>query len=90
MLMMAALFQLSDGLGICSSGALRGAGDTRFPMIISILYAWLFFVPFSVLVSIVLKGGVLSAWAVATVYIIAYGITLFLRFRGSKWESMRI
>ncbi len=90
LLMMAALFQLSDGLGICSSGALRGAGDTRFPMIISILYAWLFFVPFSVLVSIVLKGGVLSAWAVATVYIIAYGITLFLRFRGSKWESMRI
>ncbi len=90
LLMMAALFQLSDGLGICSSGALRGAGDTRFPMIVGVVYSWGFFVPVSVLVGIVFKGGALGAWAVATIYIIAYGITLFLRFRGGKWESMRI
>lgn len=90
LLMMAALFQLSDGLGICSSGALRGAGDTQFPMIIGVVYSWGFFVPFSFLAGIVLQFGVLGTWTVATVYIIAYGITLFLRFRGSKWEAIRI
>ena len=90
LLMMAALFQLSDGLGICSSGALRGAGDTRFPMIIGVVYSWGFFVPVAGLVGIVFEGGALGAWAIATVYIIAYGVTLFWRFRGSKWESIRI
>jgi len=90
LLMMAALFQLSDGLGICSSGALRGAGDTRFPMIVGVVYSWGFFVPVSVLVGIMFKGGALGAWAIATIYIIAYGVTLFLRFRGGKWESMSI
>jgi len=90
LLMMAALFQLSDGLGICSGGALRGAGDTRFPMIVGVVYSWGFFVPVSFLVGVVLKVGVLSTWVVATAYIIAYGVTLFLRFRGSKWETISI
>ena len=89
-LMLAGLFQLSDGFGICANGALRGAGDTRFVMIIGLSYAWFLFVPLSYLLGHILKGGVVGAWMGATVYIILYGITVLVRFQRGKWESIKI
>lgn len=89
-LMLAGMFQLSDALGICSNGALRGAGDTRFTMIVGISYAWLLFLPLAYFLGITMKGGVVGAWIGATIYIIIYGFTVFIRFRRGKWESMKI
>lgn len=89
-LMLAGIFQLSDGFGICSNGALRGAGDTRFTMVVGLSYAWFLFVPLAYLLGHTLGGGVVGAWIGATIYIIIYGITVFLRFYRGKWESIRI
>jgi len=89
-LMLAGVFQLSDGFGICANGALRGAGDTRFVMAVGLSYAWFLFIPLSYLFGYTLGGGVVGAWIGATVYIITYGVTVFLRFRGGKWESIKI
>ena len=90
LLILAGLFQVSDALGICSNGALRGAGDTRFTMVVGILYAWLLFLPLSYFLGFTLKGGVGGAWVGATSYIIVYGITVLMRFRRGKWESIKI
>ena len=38
-------------VGIVLSGALRGAGDTRFPMWITLITGWLLRVPFGFLLS---------------------------------------
>ena len=89
-LMMAGLFQVSDAFGICSNGALRGAGDTRFTMIVGLTYAWLLFIPLAYLFGFVLNGGVLGAWIAATIYIIAYGITVFIRYHRGKWQKIKI
>jgi len=89
-LMLAGIFLISDGFGICSNGALRGAGDTRFIMIIGLSYAWFLFLPLAYFLGYTLKGGVIGAWIGATIYIIIYGITVFLRFHGGKWESIKI
>ncbi len=89
-LMLAGIFQLSDAFGICANGALRGAGDTRFTMIIGLSYAWFLFVPLAYLFGYTFNGGVVGAWIGATIYIIIYGITIFMRFRRGKWESMKI
>jgi MATE family multidrug resistance protein len=89
-LMMAGLFQLSDGFGICANGALRGAGDTKFTMIIGLIYAWVLFVPLAYFLGFVLNGGVIGAWFGATIYIIIYGITIFIRFHRGKWQSIKI
>ena len=89
-LFFAAFFQLSDGFGICASGALRGAGDTFFTMCISIGYAWLLFLPLSYVLGIWLGYGVAGAWCGATIYIILAGVTYFLRFRSDRWERIRI
>jgi multidrug resistance protein, MATE family len=89
-LMMAGLFQVSDGFGICSNGALRGAGDTRFTMIIGLIYAWFLFVPLAYILGFVFNGGVVGAWFGATIYIIIYGITVFIRFHRGKWQKIKI
>ncbi len=87
---LAAVFQVCDGLGIVSNGCLRGAGDTRWAMYIGVGYAWLMFVPFAYIGGFVLKGGAVGAWAGATIYICALGITLFARFKSGKWQSIKI
>ena len=85
-----AVFQIFDGLGIVSNGCLRGAGDTRWAMYIGVGYAWLLFVPLAYLGGFVLNGGAIGAWTGATIYIIALGLTFFLRFRSGRWQSIRI
>ena len=89
-LRMAAVFQMFDGLGIVSNGCLRGAGDTTWAMKIGVGYAWLLFVPLAYLGGFVLKGGAVGAWAGATIYICALGLTFFIRFRSGKWQSIKI
>ena len=89
-LFFAALFQISDGLGICSAGALKGAGDTVFTMWISISFAWLLFLPLAYALSTWLGYGVAGAWAGATIYIICIGVIYFLRFRSDRWERIQI
>jgi MATE family multidrug resistance protein len=89
-LRLAAVFQIFDGVGIVSSGCLRGAGDTIWTMIIMVSYAWLIFVPLAYVGGFLLKGGAVGAWAGATIYIIALGITFFLRFRSGRWQKIKI
>jgi putative MATE family efflux protein len=87
---LAAIFQLSDGLGIVSNGCLRGAGDTRWAMFIGIGYAWFLFLPLAYLGGFVFKGGAVGAWVGATLYITALGLSFFFRFRSGKWQSIKI
>ncbi len=89
-LLLAAVFQIFDCLGIISSGALRGAGDTRWPMVVGVSYAWMLFVPLILLFGYVLKWGVVGAWVGASIYIIAFGLTLLWRFWSKKWLQIKI
>lgn len=89
-LFFAALFQLSDGFGICAVGALKGASDTFFTMWVGIGYAWLLFLPLAYGLGSWLGYGVAGAWCGATVYIVLAGTTYFLRFRSGRWERIQI
>lgn len=46
LLFLAAIFQISDGLQVSAAGALRGAKDTRGPMIVTVVAYWLVGLPF--------------------------------------------
>jgi MATE family multidrug resistance protein len=89
-LLLAAAFQLFDAVGIVSSGGLRGAGDTRWIMMVGVSYAWLLFVPLALLFGYALDMGVVGAWMGATIYIIIFGLTLFWRFWSRKWMAIKI
>jgi MATE family multidrug resistance protein len=89
-LLLAAVFQIFDGVQMISSGSLRGAGDTRWPMIVAVLYTWFLFIPLAYVFGDILGGGVVGAWVGATIYIILLGATLLLRYRSGAWKTMKI
>ena len=61
LLALGALFQFFDAGGIIAEGALRGAGDTRWPFAIHTLLGWGFFVPVAYLLGVTLDGGLRGA-----------------------------
>ncbi len=86
----AAVFQLFDALGTVASGAVRGAGDTRWPMWASLAMTWLVFIPGVLFLGGPAGWGVYGAWTGATLYISLLGLLLYARFRGGRWKSMKI
>jgi MATE family multidrug resistance protein len=85
-----ALFQFFDAFGIVADGALRGAGDTRWPFMIRFALAWLVFVPLAYWMGIVLEGGLTWAWAAAAIHVLLLSTTLVWRFRSGAWRHIVI
>lgn len=72
----AAVFQLFDGAQVVSSGALRGAGETRWPMVGNLCAHWLFGLPIGYLLGIRLHWGALGIWIGLSAGLIAVGCGL--------------
>ncbi|MFZ5918152.1 MAG: MATE family efflux transporter [Chloroflexota bacterium] len=80
--------------GLCSlmilSGCLRGAGDTRTPMVVTLAGTLLFRVPTTYLFAVVLDGGLKGVWlATAVDWSMRALIMLFLYMRGD-WKRIAI
>lgn len=87
---LAAAFQVFDATQMIVSGALRGAGDTRFPMILALGGGWLVFLPAGYLFGTVLEGGVVGAWIGATLYVTVLAGSVLLRLKTDRWKRIRI
>ena len=90
MLVLAAIFQAFDALGIMSHGALRGAGDTKFPAIIDIAGGWLLLLPLGYALTFPLGWGYVGAWTAAAVQIAVVGLIFFWRFVSEAWRKIDI
>lgn len=87
----AALFQLFDAIAILLSGALRGAGDTIWPGIATILCSWICIVGGGhLLIWLMPHLGGVSPWIGGAAFIISLGSALLFRFIRGKWKSMRL
>ena len=58
----AGFFQIFDGLQVVSAGALRGACDTRAPLIVNIVGFWCIGLPVSWLLGFKLGYGPIGLW----------------------------
>jgi MATE family multidrug resistance protein len=87
---LAALFQFFDAIQMIASGALRGAGDTTVPMLLTVGCAYVLFLPLAYVFGTALHGGVVGAWAGATLYILVLGVAMFLRLHRGRWMSIEI
>lgn len=86
-----AAFQLSDGLCITYSFALRGAGDTRWSAIAFVLCCWGIFVAGGIAIGkLAPHFGVFGPWSMCVLYIVVLGWLLWARFRGGTWRRIRI
>lgn len=85
-----AVYQLFDAMAIVFGSALRGAGDTRFPMLISFLCSWLLMVAPTWIGIKLWNWNVLEAWTACTLNVTVVGLAFLARFLQGKWRSMRV
>ena len=81
LLFVAAFFQLFDGLQAVATGALRGAGDTRTPMICSVLIYWMIGLPLGYFLCFRIGWGATGFWVGFCVALILIGSTLLFFWR---------
>jgi len=85
-----AFFIVCDTFNLIFASAIKGAGDTKFQMWFAVLWAWLFYVPGTCVILVVLKLHVMYAWMWAVLYLGLLGLVFFLRFRSNKWQAIEL
>jgi MATE family multidrug resistance protein len=85
-----AVFCFFDALNLIFSGAIKGAGDTRFIMwTIAALTLGVMIGPTYVAVEVI-GAGVYTVWTLAACYACSLGVAFMLRYRHGKWKTMRV
>jgi MATE family multidrug resistance protein len=77
LLLLAAIFQLFDGIQGVITGTLRGLGDTRTPMIVNLVAHWLIGLPVGYILCFVIGWGVWGLWIGLSLGLIVVGVILF-------------
>jgi MATE family multidrug resistance protein len=76
-----AAFQLFDGIQTVATGALRGAGDTRTPMLCHLIAYWIIGLPLGYWLCFVLNWGAFGLWAGLSLALILIGVVLLVTWR---------
>jgi MATE family multidrug resistance protein len=76
-----AAFQLFDGIQTVATGALRGAGDTRTPMLCHLIAYWIIGLPLGSWLCFVLNWGAFGLWAGLSLALILIGVVLLIAWR---------
>jgi len=84
-LLWVALLQVFDGINLIAIGVLRGAGNTRWPMLIGLLLNWGIFVPSAVLAVFVWPGGIVAGWATGVGTMVVLALLMLLRVLRGAW-----
>jgi MATE family multidrug resistance protein len=90
LLIVGALYQFFDAIAIVADGALRGAGDTRWPFAVRCLLSWMVFLPLAYLLAVPVGWGLTGAWLGGLASIVLLALYLVMRFRGGAWRRIRI
>lgn len=78
--LVAAFFQLSDGVQAVGGGVLRGAGDTRFTFYANLVGHWLIGLPIALYLGFERELGIVGLWWGLCVGLTVVAVLLFLRF----------
>lgn len=79
-LMVCAVFQISDGIQGVGAGVLRGAGETRFTFVANMVGHYLVGLPVALLLGFGMKLGVVGIWWGLCAGLTAVAFALFWRF----------
>jgi putative MATE family efflux protein len=77
-------------LGTVVAGALRGGGDTRFPMWAAVVTGWIFLVPIAWLTGVHLGWGPRAVWLVQGLNYAVFAGLLTWRYRVGRWKDIRV
>jgi MATE family multidrug resistance protein len=85
-LLWVALLQVFDGINLIAMGVLRGAGNTRWPMLVGLLLNWGIFIPSAVLAVFVWPGGIVAGWATGVGTMVVLALLMLFRVLRGAWE----
>jgi multidrug resistance protein, MATE family len=80
LLLIAAVFQLFDGLQVTSIGILRGMEDVKFPTYVTLIGYWVLALPLAYFLGFTCKLEVIGIWWALTFSLIFAGVVLYWRF----------
>ena len=80
LLIIAGLFQLSDGVQVIALGALRGMSDVKIPTLITLVAYWIIGLPLGYLFGFTLNQGALGVWYGLLAGLTIAAVLLFIRF----------
>jgi multidrug resistance protein, MATE family len=86
LLVAGAAFQLFDGIQTVATGALRGAGDTRTPMLCHLLAYWVIGLPLGAWLCFRHNWGAFGLWAGLSLALILIGIVLLFAWRRAIYQ----
>ena len=89
MIRIAAFYVLAEAIMVALVGALRGAGDTHFTMILSVTAHWIL-VPLLYISMNVLKLSVELSWIIMVITYLIFCVILYMRFKSEKWKSIKV
>ena len=91
LLIFVAAYCLFDTIQIMFVAAIKGAGDTVFVVLFTMISSTSFVVGgFLIAEFFDSQGQVWAWWACLTGWIVVLSVAYFLRFRGGKWKSMKV
>ena len=85
-----AFYSLFDMMSVLFAAALKGAGDTIYPLLATLALSWSVMVIPSYVLCVHMGAGVYAAWATASAYCLCVGLLMFRRFRNGRWKSLRV
>jgi MATE family, multidrug efflux pump len=85
-----AIYSIFDMMNVMFAAGLRGAGDTRYPLVLTVVLAWCAMLVPAWVLCVWGGAGVYAAWSTASAYVFFLGLLLLRRFRAGRWRSLRI
>jgi len=82
LLVVAGLFQLSDGIQVIGLGALRGMSDVKIPTLITLIAYWMIGLPLGYVLGFTFDLGALGVWYGLWLGLSIAAVLLFIRFNG--------
>ena len=89
-LIVIALSQPFQAIGQVMAGSLRGAGDTRFPMLATFLGIWLIRLPLGYLFGPILGWGLSGIYIANVLDAVARSLANWLRHRAGSWREIEV
>lgn len=89
MLKVVFLYVFAESVFIVFTGALRGAGDTFWTMIISVILHWAMFVAAFILIKM-FQIKIELVWITVVTIFVVFSCFIYLRYKSGKWKNLTV